>query len=126
MDSMNLNSKQKGNIGIGAAIAFFTKSGFNVSIPLTDSQSYDLVIEKDNEFKRVQVKYTSSKVPSGNYKVELRSVSGSTRKVYKTVDSTNTDLLFISTDDYNLLVDAKDVTKNQWILTQSVIEKYKV
>ena len=38
-----INSKRQGNIGIGAAIAWFTVHGYTVSIPLTDSQDYDLI-----------------------------------------------------------------------------------
>ena len=45
---MNFNTnKEKGNSGLGMAIAYFSSNGYTVSIPLNDTQDYDLVIEKD-------------------------------------------------------------------------------
>ena len=47
-------NKEKGNSGLGMAIAYFTTNGYVVSIPLNDTQDYDLVIEKDgNSSKEV-------------------------------------------------------------------------
>lgn len=41
---MNFDSnKEKGNSGLGMAIAYFTTKGYTVSIPLNDTQDYDLV-----------------------------------------------------------------------------------
>ena len=40
------NNKEKGNAGLGAAIAYFSSNGYSVSIPLNDTQDYDLAIEK--------------------------------------------------------------------------------
>lgn len=40
-------NKEKGNSGLGMAIAYFSSNGFTVSIPLNDTQDYDLVIEKN-------------------------------------------------------------------------------
>lgn len=37
-------NKEKGNSGLGMAIAYFTTNGFVVSIPLNDTQDYDLKI----------------------------------------------------------------------------------
>lgn len=40
---MNFDSnKEKGNSGLGMAIAYFTTKGYTVSIPLNDIQDYDL------------------------------------------------------------------------------------
>jgi hypothetical protein len=93
-----MNSKQKGNAGIGAAIAYFTQEGHNVLIPLTDSQDYDLVVDIDGLLNKVQVKYTSQKAPSGKYVIALRSISGTSRQTYKTVQDTNIDYLFCLTE----------------------------
>lgn len=38
------------------AIAYFSTNGYTVSIPLNDTQDYDLVVEKDNILQTVQVK----------------------------------------------------------------------
>jgi hypothetical protein len=93
-----MNTKQKGNAGIGAAIAYFTRQGHNVLIPLTDSQEYDLVVDIDGFLNKVQVKYTAQKAPSGSYLIALRSISGSSRQEYKTVQNTDIDYLFCLTE----------------------------
>lgn len=41
-----MKSDLKGNIGLGKAISYFTEQGYIVSLPLTNHQCYDLIIEK--------------------------------------------------------------------------------
>ena len=41
----NFSSKQKGNIGLSRAILFFTINGYNISLPLTESTKYDLIVD---------------------------------------------------------------------------------
>jgi hypothetical protein len=64
------NPKIKGTVGVGQAIAYFTRHGIIVSIPLNDSQPYDLVADIDGELKRIQVKTTTSNV------ISLRTTGG--------------------------------------------------
>ena len=46
---MRLDSnKEKGNTGLGIAIAYYSANGYTVSIPLNDTQDYDLIVDKDN------------------------------------------------------------------------------
>ena len=40
-------NKEKRNAGLGVSIAYFSSNGYVVSIPLNDTQDYDLIIEKD-------------------------------------------------------------------------------
>lgn len=54
-------TQRKGDIAVSQAIASFTKLGFDVSIPLTESASYDLIIDTSKEIARVQVRYSSTK-----------------------------------------------------------------
>ena len=49
-------NKEKGNAGLAMAIAYFSTNGYTVSIPLNDTQDYDLVIEMDGNLSSVQVK----------------------------------------------------------------------
>lgn len=53
-------TQRKGDIAVSQAIATFTKMGWDVSIPLTESAAYDLVVDSDDRIYRVQVRYTSS------------------------------------------------------------------
>ena len=61
---------------MGRAIAYYTEKGYTVSIPMNDCQEYDLVVEYPDGLKRVQVKTTRHKAPSGRYVVNLRTMSG--------------------------------------------------
>lgn len=65
-------NKEKGRAGLSAAIAYFGMNGYNVSIPLNDTQDYDLVVEKDNIFQKVQCKATGSQ----DGKIDFRITSG--------------------------------------------------
>ena len=112
-----MNSKQKANIGIGKAIAYYTSIGAVVSIPLNDSQSYDLLVDFNSVISRVQVKYTSTS------RVDLRSVSGSTRLVYNRLSIRSADILFIVGD--NLWeIPVADIHQTTAIILNSDIEKY--
>ena len=42
------SNKEKGNAGLGIEIAYYSANGYTVSIPLNDTQDYDLVVDKDN------------------------------------------------------------------------------
>ena len=44
-------NKEKGNTGLGIAIAYYSSNGYTVSIPLNDTQDYDLIIDKNNNIK---------------------------------------------------------------------------
>ena len=63
--------KQKGDIGLGYAIAHITEQNWNVCLPLTEHASCDFIAEQDGKCKRVQVRYTSPK--KGRLEVKLRS-----------------------------------------------------
>ena len=74
---MNFSSnKEKGNSGLGMAIAYFSTNGYVVSIPLNDTQDYDLVVEKENMLKKVQVKSTGCIEKGEHYQVSLKSCGG--------------------------------------------------
>lgn len=94
------NTKEQGNIGIGQAIAYFTLNKYTVSIPLNDSQDYDLIVDDGNGLKRVQVKTTKCK-SKNNYVASIRTCGGnqSWNKVSKFFDNTTVELLFIVCDD---------------------------
>lgn len=62
-------NKEKGNSSLGIAIAYFSTNGYTVSIPLNDTQDYDLVVEKESKFYSIQVKSTGCKTKYGNYQV---------------------------------------------------------
>lgn len=83
-------NKDKGRAGLSAAIAYFGMNGYTVSIPLNDTQNYDLVIEKDNIFQKVQCKATGSK----DGKIDFRITSGQQRKTIGTLLDSQLDIVF--------------------------------
>ena len=84
---------------MGVAIAYFVTEGYHVLIPLTDSQDYDLVIDRDGVLQKVQVKTTTFKAPSGNYSVSLTIKGGNSKRnfIHKVNKDLDYDVLFIVT-----------------------------
>lgn len=71
----HMNRKQQGDIGVAMAIAFYTRAGTGVSVPLTDNLRYDLIVDRDGKLLRVQVK-TTGYARYGRYEVSLRTQGG--------------------------------------------------
>ena len=114
-------NKEKGNTGLGIAIAYYSSNGYTVSIPLNDTQDYDLIVDRENKIKRVQVKATSCK-KNNNYQVPLKSCGGTKGKIYKTIINTNIEELFIFTEKMEIYIIPKILIKNR--STISLCDKY--
>mgnify|MGYP000879073074 CR=1 FL=1 len=110
---MKMDSRREiGNAGLAMAIGYFGANGMTVSIPLNDTQNYDLVVDYKGSLKKVQVKATNSISNSGAYVVQLKTVSGTTRKVYKTVKDTDVDMLFCLCGDGTMYLIPVNEIKN--------------
>ena len=95
------NSKKQGDIGLVLAIAWFEINDYPVSIPLTDSQDYDLIIDMSGSLKKVQVRTTYNQRESGSYEVNLRVMGGNrsgTGQIKRFID-TDVDYLFVVVDN---------------------------
>jgi len=124
---IDITNKQRGNCGLGIAIGYFSTNGYTVSIPLNDTQDYDLLIDKDNKIKSVQVKYTTCKTKYGNYQVALKSCGGTTGRTYKTVIDTNVDYLFIATEQVDMyLIPVKDITNKSTLNLCGKYNNYRI
>jgi hypothetical protein len=114
------NSKKQGDIGMGSAIAWFTINSYTVCIPLTDSQDYDLVVEKDDGLKKVQVRTSTQLLESGGYALNLRTMGGnrSWNGAIKVVSKETSDLLFAVADngDCYLIPTDKITARNSIVL----------
>lgn len=120
-------NKEKGNTGLGMAIAYYSSNGYTVSIPLNDTQDYDIIIEKNGNLKTVQVKASGCKRKNGTYQVSLKSCGGTKGKTYKTVIETNVDYVFILTEDMSMYVIPKiDINNKSTINICNKYKKYKV
>lgn len=61
-------TQRKGDGAVAQAIASFTRRGWDVSIPLTESAAYDLVVDDEGQLQRVQCKYVTGR------QVDLRRI----------------------------------------------------
>lgn len=116
------SNKEKGNAGLGIAIAYYSANGYTVSIPLNDTQDYDLIVDKNNVLKKVQVKATSCKTKYNKYQVALKSCGGTKGETYKTIIDTKIDEVFIVTDTMEMFIIPIEEIKNKSTLNLS--EKY--
>lgn len=57
---------KQGNVGLAYAIAYY--SSYTISIPLTDSQDYDIIVDTGNTL--LKVKTTTCKKDNGNYQLK--------------------------------------------------------
>lgn len=122
-----ITNKEKGNTVLGIAIAYYTSNGYTVSIPLNDTQDYDLIVDKSSFLKKIQIKTTGCKTKYGKYQVALKSCGGTKGKTYKTLIETNVDELFILTKDLKIYILPIDEIKNKSTLNLcNKYEKYRV
>lgn len=116
------SNKEKGNAGLGIAIAYYSTNGYTVSIPLNDTQDYDLIVDKNNVLKKVQVKATSCKTKYNKYQVALKSCGGTKGETYKTIIDTKIDEVFIVTETMEMFIIPIEEIKNK--TTLNLCEKY--
>ena len=109
---MTYTNKQIGNAALGTAIGYFTNEGYTISIPLNDTQDYDLVVDINGKLRKVQVKGTSFKTKYGVYQVSLKSSGGTKGTIYKTIKDTDIDLTFVACGDGQMYLIPKDKINN--------------
>jgi hypothetical protein len=66
-------TQRKGDTAVANAISYFTSIGMDVSIPLTESAAYDIVVDNNHNMKRVQVRFSNS------IDVELRRIHSNSK-----------------------------------------------
>ena len=108
-----INRKQIGRIGLSMAINYFIVKGYTVSLPMNDTQWYDLVIEKDGKFETVQCKATQTATKT----IDFRSTGGTKGTVYDNLlNHPELDLLFCVDGDFNMwLIPVNEITTKQRI-----------
>lgn len=123
------NTRDMGDAGLGVAISWFTMHGYKVSLPLTDCQEYDLIIDdkQTRTLERVQVKATSSKT-CGIYKVSLKHSWMSAKGTKcKNFDPSSVDCIFVVTDSYDLyFIPISWIGKRQTISLGKQVAQFRV
>jgi len=125
---MTMTTVTKGTVGVGSAIYFFTNKGYVVSIPITDNQPYDIVVDRGDGLEKVSVKYTSQKSKYGIYICELKSVRPNRNKnVVKKFDERSCDIVFIATSSGEYyLIPSKNIPAKTALALGDKVAKYKV
>jgi hypothetical protein len=67
------STQRKGDTAVAQAVATFTRIGYDVFLPLTESAPYDLIVDLGKSLKRIQIKYTT------DGKVDLRRVHSNSK-----------------------------------------------
>ena len=93
-------NRDKGRAGLSLAITYFSLNGYTVSLPMNDTQWYDMIVEKDGVFQTVQCKFTASKENT----ISLRSMGGTKGKEYDNVRNHPLDLLFCADKNLHIYV----------------------
>lgn len=106
-----MNNKQLGRIGLSMAINYFTINGYTVSLPINDTQWYDLIVEKDGIFETVQCKCTDRE----DNRIDLRSTGGTNGKVYDVVMNHKelTYLFCVNNQRKCFLIPLKDIIEKE-------------
>ena len=87
-------TQRKGDIAVSQAIATFTKRGYDVLIPFTESAAYDIAVDINGRIKRVQVKFAGTK------EVDLRRIHSNAKGyVIKKSKENSYDWLYIYQKD---------------------------
>lgn len=120
-----INSNRRGNIGMGYAIAKLTELGYNISIPITDSQDYDLIADLAGVLLKVQVKTTSYKdKKSEYYMVALRT---KTYNKLKSFTDSDCDLLLVLTESGQMyLIPKNEIKVRNGLTLTTEFDKYSV
>ena len=109
-------TQKKGDTAVAQAITIFTKMGFDVLLPITESAPYDIVVDTESGLKRVQIRYTSGK------EVDLRRIhSNSSGYVVKKTKPKAYDWLFVANDTTAYLL--KECLHDRRSVSLSVLPK---
>ena len=106
-----INRKAIGRIGLSMAINYFTINGYTVSMPINDTQWYDIVVEKDGLFQTIQCKATSGDV------IDFRSTGGTKGIEYDNLlNHSGLDYLLCVNGNLEMwLIPIKDITTTKQI-----------
>lgn len=107
-----MTNKEIGRIGLSMAINYFTIKGYTISLPLNDTQWYDMVIEKDNKFYTVQCKATMTEKDE----ISIKSSGGTNGTVYDNIlNHPELDYIFCINKDFNMWLIPFNVLKESGI-----------
>lgn len=122
------NPRKQGLIGVGDAIAWFCSHGYDVCLPLNDSQKYDLVVDLGGDLHRIQVKTSTRQAGSGRYVVDLRTNGGNrSRRTVEHFDPATCGYVYVLTDDgQRFLIPSEQIEARATIVVGPKWQAYRV
>lgn len=115
----------KGRAGLAMAIAYFGSNGYTVSLPLNDTQDYDLIVDKNNVLQKVAVRATGCVSKYGKYQLSLRCFGGTNGGLYGNVLESSSDLLFcLRADGLKYLIPIEDIPQRSSLTLTNCPSKY--
>lgn len=118
-------NKDKGRAGLAAAIGYFGTHGYTVSLPLNDTQDYDLIVDNGRMF-RVSCKATGQKTKYGVSVVDLRNTGGTNGSVYGREQNKNIDYIFVLNGEGEMWLLPKEVLTSNSINLGEGYNQYKL
>lgn len=124
-----VNTNKQGDVGMACAIQYFAMLGYVVSIPLTDSQDYDIIVDNGKRLFTVQVKTTKHKTRYNRYIVNLKTSYWNKKGNFaRACTDMKYDLLFVLTESGTCyLIPKSDIrTIRNGVVLGNDKNKYKV
>lgn len=119
-------NKEKGRCGLAMAIGYFGSHGYTVSIPLNDTQDYDLLVDKDNIISKISIKATGQRSPYGITIVDLVNTGGTNGSVYGRECNKNIDFIFVLNEEQEMWLLPKDILTTKSMCLGEKYTKYKL
>ena len=125
---MPLYNAIQGNLGLGKAIEYFTSQGIPVSIPLNDTQKYDIIVDFNGKLQRISIKTSRYKKSENSYEVMLKNTGGSSgNNKIRLFNNQDCDYIFIYTANEELyLIPSKEIQATNSICVGNKYNEYKV
>lgn len=121
--------KRQGNVGVARAIYEYSKRGYTVLLPASDSDKYDIVVDVDGLLLKVQVKTSRCKVGE-KYQINLATKGGNTKhNTIRGRASNDYDLLFCLTEDgacWSIPVEALGTAAQSIVVSSIKYDRYKL
>jgi hypothetical protein len=124
-----MKSKEKGDLALSQAISYFMLHGYEVCLPIGDKRSWDIIIEKEGNLQKVQVKYAGLYSRDSKCKAGLR-ITGGNQSYFSTKKYADNDfdILFVYTErgDKYSFPWKEILVRNELTVEDNKYQQYKV
>lgn len=108
---------------------YLVEQGFNVLIPMGNHQKYDIVVEKNGKFTRIQVKHATEKDEGRSFSVktryEVRDISKNQRVRQKSYTKEDCDYFMTEFDNIFYIFPVFETTETKFWLSKTTLKTQK-